>query len=212
MKRGKGMRGRVVAGLLALVASSLARADEGLVNSAAGTGSAPDRVQKARAGPGNADQIRRFADPDPMIRIAALKGLADEGDPQGKDLALQALDDPDPRVQIKGLDCLVQLRAKDAAPALTQRMFLKGSSVPLRKRILVTLGILGDPETARQLVDYASAEQDRDLRGSAIVAAGRLADPSTVPSLTTFVEREKDPAVQRVAREILVRLTPDHAH
>ena len=182
-----------------------AQADS-VVNSAAGSGSAIDRANKLRGGNGVISQDKLFRDPDPTIRIQALKTLADAGDHEAKDLALEALDDVDPRVQSKGLECLIQLKAKDAAPVLVQRMFLKGSSPALRRRILTTLGTIGDAETARQLLDYASSETDPVLRGGAISALARHADASLAGALKGFVEQEKDPGIQRLASDALSRL------
>jgi HEAT repeat protein len=179
---------------------------ESVVNSAAGSGSAIDRANKLHNGNGVISQDKLFRDPDPTVRIQALKTLAEQGGPEAKDLALEALDDSDPRVQSKALECLIQMKAKDAAPALVQRMFLKGSSPALRKRILTTLGAIGDAETARQLLDYASSETDPVLRGGAISALARHADPSLASALQGFVEKEKDPGIQRMASDALARL------
>ena len=196
-----------------LLGSAVATCVSGIVlaehvpESSAGNHTAVERVRKAHEGLGSTTEPPGLHDPDPAARIQALKSLAEAGDLDGKNFALEALDDPDQRVQSKALDCLVQLKAKDAAPALVQRMFLKGSTPPLRKRILLTLGSLGDAETARELLDYASNETDPGLRGSAIYAVGHLADPSLAGALRGFVEQEKDPGIRRVASDALARVS-----
>lgn len=192
---------------LAVSLASAAAAADSVVDSTGGSGTAVERVRKAREGVNVSDQAARLRDPDPQVRLNALKGLAEEGGAGGKDVAIQAVDDPDPRVQAKALDVLVQLRAKDAAPALLQRMFLKGASAPLRKRILVTLRALGDADTARALLDYARNERDAELRGAAVVAVGQLADPSLAEPLRGFAQSETDPNIQRVANEAVIRLS-----
>lgn len=201
------MRPAVALAVAVAAVASIAIAAESVVDSTGGSGTAVERVRKAREGVNVGDRAARLRDSDPQVRLNALKGVAEDGAADGKDLAIQALDDSDPRVQAKALDVLVQLRAKDAAPALVQRMFLKGASVPLRKRILATLRALGDADTARALLDYAKNESDAELRGAAVVAAGQLADPSLAEPLRGFARSETDPNIRRVANEAAIRLS-----
>lgn len=206
MKHVSDVRSVVLLAGLAWCTAAHATPAESLEGASTGSVTAVERARKVREGPPGSDQAERFRHPDPAVRIQALKALADAGDPDGRDIALTALDDADPRVQSKALECLLQLKAKDAAPALVQRMFLKGSSVPLRKRILATLGRLGDVETARQLLEYASGEPDPALRGAAISSVTRLADRSIAPALKGFADQEKDPGIQRMVNEALARM------
>jgi HEAT repeat protein len=174
----------------------------GAVDSGDGHGPA-DRVKRATEGHGIADQAKRLTDPDPTRRIAALHALAESGDPAASQYVANALDDTDPRVQLSALDSLVRLKAKDFAPAIAQRLFWNGVSKPLRQRILVSLGQLGEPDSAASVFDFANQETDRDLRGAALSTVGQIGDASIEPRLRSFAEHENDPTLKRLAEEAL---------
>ncbi|MBI2962827.1 MAG: HEAT repeat domain-containing protein [Deltaproteobacteria bacterium] len=164
-------------------------------------GSAADRFRKAREGAGTADFLRRTNDPDPAVRAQALKSLAESGDPRAKDAALEALDDADARVQNRALECLVELRAADVAPALLQRLFLAATPRPVRRRILAVLAEIAEPPVARDLLDYAGEETDAELRVAALYAVGQVGDASLEAPLRALADRESDPAVKRIAAD-----------
>ena len=166
-----------------------------------------DRVKRATEGHGIADQAKRLTDPDPARRIAGLHALAESGDPAASQYVANALDDSDPRVQLSALDSLVRLKAKDFAPAIAQRLFWNGVSKPLRQRILVSLGQLGEPDSAASVFDFVNQETDPDLRGAALYTVGEIGDASIEPRLKAFAEREDDPTLKRLAAEALRRIS-----
>jgi HEAT repeat protein len=200
------------AGWTALIAMTLtvspARAqtprDAG-VDSARGH-SMQDRVRRARDSGSADERDARLSDPDPSQRLAAVKSLAESGDPEAKDYLVKSLDDADPRVAAAAVDGLVELRATDASLALSQRLFLKGVAKAVRERILSALARIGDPAAARSILDFASQTPDADLRGTALYAIGEIGDASIQTDLRDLADRQTDPSSKRIAADALAKI------
>ena len=199
-------------GLTALIAMTLAvspgraqTSKDAAVDSARGH-SVQDRLRKAKVGATAEEKDARLSDPDPIQRLAAVKSLAESGDPEAKDYLVRSLDDADPRVAAAAIDGLVELRATDASLALSQRLFLKGVAQSVRERILSALARIGDPAAARSILDFASQTPDADLRGTALYAIGEIGDASIQTDLRDLADRQTDPRSRRVAAEALAKI------
>jgi HEAT repeat protein len=195
----------VVAGVLT---ASFARAqlstDTGM---SSGRGhSIEDRARKAQEGVTIEEMAARLSEADPAERMAALRALSQRGGPEAKNYLVQSLDDPDPRVQAIAIEGLVRLHASDTSSALAQRLFLKGVPKEVRERILAALARIGDPATARSILDFARETPDPDLRGTALYAIGEIGDPSIRPDLQSLADRQTDPKTQRIAVEALAKI------
>jgi HEAT repeats/PBS lyase HEAT-like repeat len=200
------------AGLTALVVTTLAVSpgwaqaprDAG-VDSARGH-SVQDRFRKARDGGSVEETGARLSDPDPKQRLAAVKSLAESGDPQATDFLVKSLDDTDPRVAAAAIDGLVVLRATDASQALSQRLFLKGVANAVRERILSALARIGDPAAAHSILDFARETPDEDLRRAALYAIGAIGDSSIQTDLRDLADRQTDPSSKRIAADALAKI------
>jgi HEAT repeat protein len=206
--RGRTRGAALIVGLAGISAASMAWAqlstDTGI---SSGRGySVQDRVRKAQEGATIEEMVARLSDADPTERLAAIRGLTQKGGPEAKNYLVESLDDSDPRVQAMAIDGLVRLRAGDTSPALAQRLFLKGVPREVRMRILSALARIGEPATARSILDFARETSDPELRGTALYAIGEIADPSIRPDLQGLADRETDPKTRRVAAEALAKI------
>ncbi|MET0152517.1 MAG: HEAT repeat domain-containing protein [Candidatus Binatia bacterium] len=177
------------------------------VISSAGDNSPEARYKKAQSGSNLSDWVRRLDADDPAKRLDAVKSLGESNDPKAIDYLIQAVNDPDPRVEAKAVDYLGKLHAADSTPFLIQKLFTVGTRDKLRQRIVMTLGKIGDPRASRPLLQYVSQDMNPEIRGAGIYALGELADESLRQDLARFSEEQTDPRLKRLASEALVKVS-----
>ncbi len=177
------------------------------VISSAGDNSPEARYSKAQRGANLSDWVRRLDANDPGKRLDAVKSLGESNDPRAIDYLIQAVNDPDPRVEAKAVDYLGKLHAADSTPFLIQKLFTVGTRDRLRQRIVMTLGKIGDPRASRPLLQYVSQDMNPDIRGAGIYALGEMADQSIRDDLKRFIEEQDDPRLKRLATEALTKVS-----
>jgi HEAT repeat protein len=198
--------------LLTVISSSVALAQydvpgsPGSVFSSAGDTSVQSRYNKAKRGANLTEWVKRLSDDDPDKRLDAVKSLGDANDPKAIDYLIQAVNDPDARVQAKAVDYLGKLHAADSTPFLIQKLFTVGTKDKLRQRIVMTLGKIGDPRAGPPLLQFVMQDGNTDLRGCGIFAIGEIGDPSIREELQRYAEIEEDPRLKRLTSEALIKI------
>jgi HEAT repeat protein len=165
------------------------------------------RYNKATKGRSLTEFIKYLGDDDPNRRLEAVKSLGDSNDPKAIDYLIQAVNDPDPRVQSKAVDYLGKLHAADSTPFLIQKLFTVGTKDRLRQRIVMTLGKIGDPRASQPLLQYVLQDVNPDIRGAGIYAIGEIGDQSVHEDLQQLSAYENDPRLKRLASEALTKIT-----
>lgn len=171
-----------------------------------GDNTARDRYNKAKSGANIEEWVRRLNDEDSGKRFDAVKSLGDSGDPKANTYLMQAVSDPDPRIQSKAVDYLGKIRASDATLFLIQRLFVNGTNEALRHRILLALGKIGDSRASRPILEFVQRDVDPDVRGTGIYAIGEIGDLSIRDDLQAFRDHEADPRLKRLADESLAKI------
>lgn len=195
-----------------LLSAPAARAQYGVPGSAssvfssAGDTSVQSRYNKAKKGANIAEWVRRLNDEDATTRLEAVKSLGDSNDPKAIDYLIQAVNDPDMRIEAKAVDYLGKLHAADSAPFLIQKLFTVGTKNKLRHRIVMTLGKIGDPRASHSILQYVMQEDNLDTRGAGIFAIGEIGDQSIRMELQRYTEQEDDPQLKRLAGEALIKI------
>ena len=210
MNRTQRQRG-VVAALSILVLACAAHAQ--LSSDAPGIKSDREmRSDRERGGWTPEEAARRLDDPDPTVRLEAVKALAETNSSKSQEYLMRAVGDSDPRVAATAVDALGRMGAKDASTFLAQRLFLAGTNPGLRQRILVALGRIHDPAAARPILDFMQSETDPKVRGIAIRVIGEIGDDSTLVELRTFGEQEKDAQVKALVQEAEAKIEARQPH
>jgi HEAT repeat protein len=176
-----------------------------IVSSAEDT-SVMSRYNNATKGRNLTEWVKRLGDEDPDRRLDAVKSLGDSNDPKAIDYLIQAVNDPDPRVESKAVDYLGKLHAADSTQFLIQKLVTVGTREKLRHRIVMTLGKIGDPRASRPLLQYVMEDGNPDVRGAAIYALGEIGDQTIRDDLKRITEREDDPRLKRIAGEALKKI------
>jgi HEAT repeat protein len=172
-----------------------------------GDHSVTSRYNKAKKGANLTEWVKRLGDDDPDKRLDAVKSLGDSNDPNAIDYLIQAVNDPDPRVEAKAVDYLGKLHAGDATPFLIQKLFTVGTKDQLRQRIVMTLGKIGDPRASLPLLQFVKQEEHpADLRGAGIYAIGEIGDQTIRQELEQFNETEEDPRLKRLTSDAIYKI------
>jgi hypothetical protein len=136
-------------------------------------GPAEHRVAAASraAGPEAPAALRKLLrrDPEPAVRMAAVKRLAALEGSRALEPAARALDDPDNRVRLAAADVLAGMGA-EALPRL-QRAVEDGPA-PAAQAAVAGLSQLGTPESRAALREIAQTHPDRGIRTLARIAVG----------------------------------------
>jgi len=173
-----------------------------------GGGQSPEeRYQKAQHGANITEWARKLNDDDPSRRLDAVKSFGESNDPKSVDYLIQAVNDPDPRVEAKAVDYLGRLHASDSTMFLIQKLFTVGTRDKLRQRIVMALGKIGDPRATKPLLQYVSQDVGPDIRGAGIYAIGEIADKSISEELQRFSDEQTDPRLKRLAHDALVKVS-----
>jgi len=161
------------------------------------------RYDKNTKGTSIEDYIKKLESDDAEKRLEGVKLLGASHDKKAVEYLIQALGDPDMRVEAKAVDMLGELRATDATPVLIQHLFLRTTETQMKQRILAALGKIGDPRAARPVMEFLHRDLDAATRGTAIYALGDIGAPESVDALTQISLNDQDATVRRLAAEAL---------
>ena len=164
------------------------------------------RYKEASEGKSIDDFTKRLNDPDPAVRLEAVKSLGESGKPEAIEYLIQATGDSDDSVMIKAIDYLGKLRATAATQILVQKLFMRGVPVPVQQRILVSLGRMGDVRAAAPVAEYLDRNTDPATKGTAIFALGEIGDHASIPKLQTVQTDATDPHMQNLAGEAVAKI------
>ncbi|MBI4421395.1 MAG: HEAT repeat domain-containing protein, partial [Gemmatimonadetes bacterium] len=129
-------------------------------------------------------RVRRLtADPDPSVRIAALRALATYGTRELAPAAVARASDPDPNVRVQALATLGQLRGTEARDALIDR--LDQGTFAVRQQALLGLARVS-PDSALRHAARWLAESDWRLRATAAEALGLVSSAPALALLDTL--------------------------
>ena len=164
------------------------------------------RYKEASTGKSIDDFTKRLNDPDPAVRLEAVKSLGDSGQTEAIEYLIQATGDSDQSVMIKAIDYLGKLRATAATQILVQKLFMRDVPLPVQQRILVSLGRLGDVHAAAPIGEYLGRDIDPETKGTAVFALGEIGDQASVPKLQTIQTDAADPHMQNLAGEAVAKI------
>src|SRR5213594_4310776 len=146
------------------------------------------------------ENIRKLNGDDPEARLEAVRALGEINEPKAIEYLLQAANDPDMRIRIKAIDTLGNAHAKEATGLLIQQLFLRGTDLPTKQRILAALGEIGDRAALSALESLAKDGPDDVLRRLAVEAARKIRDrpaPAVVPPALAVDHRPSENAATR---------------
>jgi hypothetical protein len=164
-----------------------------------------DRYERQTRGSSIDEYVRRLNGDDPEQRLEAVRSLEESKDPKAIEYLVQALGDPDMRIKAKAIDALGNLRATDATPVLVQHLFLRETEASVKRRILASLGKIGDARAAAPIVEFLQRDLDPATRGTAIFALGEIGAPEALPVLET-VQQGEDASLRRLAGEAIAKV------
>jgi HEAT repeat protein len=168
------------------------------------------RYQKGVMGQTMEDWARHLEDPDPGRRLEAVKLLAESG-PKANQYLIRAVDNPDAAVATSAVDSLGKLAAKEASDVLAEKLFLASTNAALRQHILVALGRIRDPASARRVLAFAQGEADADVRATAIRVVGEIGDETVHDDLRKFSETETDPKLKSLLQDAEAKIAMHRA-
>lgn len=165
-----------------------------------------ERYDKQTKGAGVEEWARKMNSDNPLERLEGVRSLSGATDSAAVPYLVQALGDNDVRVKAKAIDACGAVRAADATPVLIQMLFLRGTEPEVERRILASLGKIGDQRAAASIVEYLGRNLDHATRGTAIFALGDIADPDTLDFLDGLSGSEAHPTLKRLAREAAAKV------
>src|SRR5262249_45284050 len=104
------------------------------------------------------------------------------------------------------IDALGNLRATDATPVLVQQLFLRTTDASVKKRILASLGKIGDPRAAASIDEFLQRDLDPGIRGTAIFALGEIGSTESISTLQTIQGKEENATLRRLAGEAIEKI------
>jgi len=152
------------------------------------------------------DFVRKLDDDDPERRLEAVRSLGASNDSKAVEYLIQALGDPDMRIKAKSIDALGDMRANDATPVLIQQLFLRQEEESVKRRILASLGKIGDPSASQPIIEFLQCDLDRDTRGTGIYALGEIGGADSLEALAEIEKAEENATLQRLAREAAAKV------
>lgn len=165
-----------------------------------------ERYEKHTKGANLDDFSRRLNSDDADERLAAVKSLEDSKDTKAVDYLLQALGDSDLRVKARAIDALGNLRAPEATPVLIQHLFLSSTDASVKRRLLASLGKIGDASAAPAIQEFLQLDLDAATRGTAVFALGEIGSPESLPVLESIEKGAQDPTLARVAGDAAAKV------
>jgi len=164
------------------------------------------RYEQRTRGTNIDDFVRKLQSDEPEKRLEAVRSLGESRDEKAVEYLLQAVGDPDVRVQAKAVDMLGSMRAAEATPVLIQYLFLRSTDPQLKTRILAALGKIGDARAARPVAEFLKRDLDPETRGSAIYALGEIGSADAEDTLDRFSRSDANPRIRRLAAEALAKV------
>ena len=206
IRRAAGRRRRVA--VLALIAAALP------VVAAAQIPGDPDNPRsrlrdRYKAPQNNAkldDSVRKLNGDDPTERLEAVSALGQVNDPKAIEHLVAAASDPDMRIRVKAIDTLGNIKATEATGLLIQQLFLRDTDVATKRRILASLGKIGDRNATGPILDFLARNVDPAARGNAIFALGDIGDPKAVKPLETLAQSTTDNNERALAQEAIRKI------
>jgi HEAT repeat protein len=169
------------------------------------------RYEKNTKGTSLEDYIKKLNTGDADTRLEAVKSLGASKDNKAVEYLIQALGDPDMRVEAKAVDMLGEMRATEATPVLIQRLFLRTTDPQMKQLLLASLGKIGDVRAARPIMEFLQRDLDAATRGTAIYALGDIGAPESAEQLSQIAETDQDATVRRLASEALNKVEQHRA-
>ena len=164
------------------------------------------RYEKNTKGASIDDYVKKLDSEDADKRLEAVKSLGATKDNKAIEYLIQALGDPDVRVQCKAVDFLGEMRATEATPVLIQHLFLVTTDSHMKNRLLASLGKIGDARAARPIMEFLQRDLDPATRGTAIFALGDIGAPESVGTLSQISQADQDATLRRLAGEALSKV------
>ena len=165
-----------------------------------------DRNRKPENSQKLSDSVRKLKSEDVEERLDAIRTLGQMDDPKATEALVAAASDLDMRVRIKAIDALGHVQAKDATPLLVQQLFMRDTDLGTKRRILASLGKIGDRRASGPIMDFLSRDIDPAVRGNAIFALGDIGDPAALPSLEALAKDAQDPLLRSLAAEAVRKI------
>jgi HEAT repeat protein len=165
-----------------------------------------ERYERNTKGTNIDDFVRKMNSKDIDDRLQGITSLGESRDQKAIEYLLEALGDEDMRIKAKAIDALGNMRATEATPVLIQQLFLRGTEPSYKRRILASLGKIGDPRSAKSIVEFLQRDLDDPTRGTAIYALGDIGSPEAIAELDRIAAGSENPTLQRLAREATVKV------
>jgi len=169
-------------------------------------GSARQRYDKTTKGASIEDFVKRLGSDDADTRLEAVKSLGSSGEPKAVQYLIQAVGDPDERIEAKAIALLGDLRASDSVPILIQYLSRTTVNNDLKPLILASLGKIGDTRAAVPIAEFLRRDLEPSIRGTAVFALGEIAAVESAEPLQAIAEKDDDPNVRRLASEALAKV------
>jgi HEAT repeat protein len=128
-------------------------------------------------------------DPDPAVRALAVGALSLVKDPSAGSLAIEALHDPQPRVQVAGLIAIANLNPPGAINEVLAK--LDESDELVRAFAASALRLIGDRSLVPMLRDRADRERSDSAEGALREAIATLEGEGEPPDRGTFQSRSE---------------------
>ena len=164
-----------------------------------------ERYNAVAKGSNVSEWHRRLFDEDVQKRIEAVESLGKEGSEECVKPLLDATSDTDARVRAKAFDYLGIIGSRRATQTLTQYLFLSSIDPPSKKRVLVALSRIRDPESVSPLTDFIEKTQDDELRCAALYALGEVGQQQSLEVIQEYTASE-DPHERRIAQDAEVKI------
>ena len=168
------------------------------------------RIRDRYKSPQNAqkldDNVRKLHSDDPDVRLEGIRGLGEVQDAKATEYLVTAASDPDMRIRVKAIDTLGNIRAKEATPLLIQQLFMRDTDLATKRRILATLGKIGDRRATEPILDFLARDTDPAARGNAIFALGEIGDDAALPSLQAVANVGHEDVLRGLAAEAIRKI------
>lgn len=158
-----------------------------------------ERYEKNTKGADLDDFVRKFNSEDADKRLEGIKSISESKDEKALDYLLQGLGDPDMRIKAKAIDALGNIRATEATPVLIQHLFLRSTDPAVKRRILASLGKIGDPRAAGPISEFLQRDLDPSMRGIAIFALGEIGSGESLKPLNEIERTDPNATLRRLA-------------
>lgn len=153
------------------------------------------------------EALRKFRSEDLPER---LEGIAEMGrvekEPRAIEYLLEAANDENPTVRVKAIDTLGTMGAPQATAPLLQRIFMRDTDLPTKKRILAALGRIGDRRATAPLLDLLDRDVPDELKASALYALGEIGDEDARAAIEAYAARDTSDPLSAVGKAALAKL------